>query len=83
MGNNGAGKSTFIKCLLGEEPIDSGSIEIGETVQFGYYSQEGIKFDESKRVIDALKDIAEYARFDEKNGLQRITISTIVLVFSI
>ena len=66
VGNNGAGKSTFIKCLLGEEPIDSGSIEIGETVQFGYYSQEGMKFDESKRVIDALKDIAEYARFDEK-----------------
>lgn len=66
VGNNGAGKSTFIKCLLGEEPIDSGSIEIGETVQFGYYSQEGMRFDESKRVIDALKDIAEYARFDEK-----------------
>lgn len=66
VGNNGAGKSTFIKCLLGEELIDSGSIEIGETVQFGYYSQEGMKFDESKRVIDALKDIAEYARFDEK-----------------
>ncbi len=66
VGNNGAGKSTFIKCLLGEEPIDSGTIDIGETVQFGYYSQDGMKFDESKRVIDALKDIAEYARFDEK-----------------
>ena len=66
VGNNGTGKSTFIKCLLGEESMDSGTFDVGETVQFGYYSQEGMKFDESKRVIDALKDIAEYARFDEK-----------------
>ena len=68
VGNNGVGKSTFIKCLLGEEPLDSGSFEVGETVRFGYYSQEGIKFDENKKVIDAVREIAEYVRFDEKTS---------------
>jgi len=66
VGDNGAGKSTFIKLLLGEVPCDSGSFEIGKTVRFGYYSQEGMNLDESKTVIDAVRDIAEYIYFDEK-----------------
>ncbi|MCR5312933.1 MAG: ABC-F family ATP-binding cassette domain-containing protein [Bacteroidaceae bacterium] len=60
VGNNGTGKSTFVKMLLGVEPHDSGQIEIGETVRFGYYSQEGMKFREDQKVIDAVRDIAEY-----------------------
>ncbi len=59
VGNNGTGKSSFIKMLMGESMPDSGTIEIGETVRFGYYSQEGIEFDDKKRVIDAVRDIAE------------------------
>ncbi len=66
VGDNGVGKSTFIKLLLGEIPCDSGSFEIGKTVRFGYYSQEGMHFDEDKRVIDAVRDVAEYIYFDEK-----------------
>lgn len=60
VGNNGTGKSTFIKMLLGLEPYDSGTIDVGETVKFGYYSQEGISFDHGKKVIDAVREIAEY-----------------------
>ncbi|MBR1932162.1 MAG: ABC-F family ATP-binding cassette domain-containing protein [Prevotella sp.] len=60
VGNNGTGKSTFIKMLLGELQPDSGRIVIGETVRFGYFSQEGLKFDESQKVIDVVRDIAEY-----------------------
>lgn len=66
VGDNGVGKSTFIKMLLGEVQCDSGSFEIGKTVRFGYYSQEGMHLDESKQVIDAVRDIAEYINFDEK-----------------
>ncbi len=66
VGDNGVGKSTFIKLLLGEVPCDSGSFEIGKTVRFGYYSQDGMNLDESKTVIDAVRDIAEYIYFDEK-----------------
>lgn len=66
VGDNGVGKSTFIKLLLGEVPCDSGSFEIGKTVRFGYYSQEGMNFDEGKKVIDAVRDVAEYIYFDEK-----------------
>ncbi len=66
VGDNGVGKSTFIKMLLDQVSPDSGSFEIGETVQFGYYSQEGMKFDEGKKVIDAIRDIAEHIYFDEK-----------------
>ncbi|MBQ2490446.1 MAG: ABC-F family ATP-binding cassette domain-containing protein, partial [Muribaculaceae bacterium] len=65
VGDNGVGKSTFIKLLLGELAPDEGHFEIGETVQFGYYSQDGIEFDESQKVIDAARDIAEYVYFDE------------------
>ena len=66
VGDNGVGKSTFIKMLLGEVQCDSGSFEIGKTVRFGNYSQEGMHLDESKQVIDAVRDIAEYIHFDEK-----------------
>jgi ATP-binding cassette subfamily F protein uup len=59
IGRNGAGKSTFIKMLQGLVQPDSGHFDIGETVRFGYYSQEGISFDENKRVIDAITDLAE------------------------
>lgn len=59
VGNNGTGKSTFIKMLIGLLPPDSGTIDRGETVRFGYYSQEGIQFDNQKKVIDAVRDIAE------------------------
>ena len=59
VGNNGTGKSTFIKMLLGAVEQDSGTIEVGETVKWGYYSQDGISFDENMRVIDAVKKIAE------------------------
>lgn len=60
VGNNGTGKSTFIKMLLGLEPIDSGRFDIGETVRFGYFSQEGLKFDEQMKVIDVIRRIADY-----------------------
>ncbi len=59
VGNNGTGKSTFIKILMGLVPPDEGEIEIGETVRFGYYSQDGLQFDEQMRVIDAVRNIAE------------------------
>lgn len=60
VGDNGTGKSTFIKMLLGEVAPDSGKFAIGETVKFGYFSQEGLKFNEQQKVIDIIKDIAEY-----------------------
>lgn len=59
VGNNGTGKSTFIKMLLGKVKPDSGSIEVGETVKWGYYSQEGLSFNEQMKVIDVVKNIAE------------------------
>ncbi len=59
VGNNGTGKSTFIKILMGIEKPDSGTLDIGETVRFGYYSQEGLQFDEQMKVIDVITDIAE------------------------
>ena len=66
VGNNGVGKSTFIKLLLGLEKPDSGYFDLGETVKFGYYSQDGIQFNEEEKVIDAVKKIAEVIVFDEK-----------------
>ena len=59
VGNNGTGKSTFIKILMGLEQADSGTLDIGETVRFGYYSQDGLQFDEQMKVIDVVQDIAE------------------------
>ncbi|MCD8235140.1 MAG: ABC-F family ATP-binding cassette domain-containing protein [Prevotellaceae bacterium] len=72
VGNNGTGKSTFIKMLMGVEPYDSGSIDVGETVRFGYYSQEGMCFDDGKKVIDAVREIAEYV---ETGKGERLTAS--------
>lgn len=60
VGNNGTGKSTFIKILLGEVKPDSGKIVVGETVRFGYFSQDGMKFDDQMKVIDVVRNIAEY-----------------------
>lgn len=64
VGNNGTGKSTFIKMLLGMVQPDGGRFDIGDTVRFGYFSQEGLQFDESQKVIDVVKDIAEYIDMD-------------------
>lgn len=72
VGNNGTGKSTFIKMLLGVEKPDKGYFEIGETVNFGYYSQDGLKFDEQKKVIDVVTDIADV--IDQGDG-KRLTAS--------
>lgn len=63
VGNNGTGKSTFIKMLLGLVPPDKGRFDIGETVKFGYFSQEGLQFDDSQKVIDIITDIADYIDF--------------------
>ncbi len=60
VGSNGTGKSTFIKMLLGLEPVDEGHIVIGDTVKFGYFSQEGLQFNEQQKVIDVITDIADY-----------------------
>ena len=60
VGNNGTGKSTFIKMLLGQVPVDEGRIVIGETVKFGYFSQEGLQFNEQEKVIDVITKIADY-----------------------
>ena len=72
VGNNGTGKSTFIKILMGEEKPDKGTLDIGETVRFGYYSQEGLKFDEQMKVINVVQDIAEVIELG--NG-KRLTAS--------
>lgn len=78
VGNNGTGKSTFIKILMGEEKPDSGKLEIGETVRFGYYSQEGLKFDEQMKVIDVITNIAEVIELG--NG-KRMTASQFLQYF--
>lgn len=70
VGDNGAGKSTFIKMLLGEMAPDSGHFDVGVTVRWGYYSQDGmVDFDERKKVIDAVREIAETVRIDDKTTL--------------
>ena len=78
IGNNGTGKSTFIKLLLGEVPADSGIWDVGSTVKFGYYAQTGLKFDEGKKVIDVVRDIAEMV--DLGNG-QKMTASQFLQMF--
>ena len=78
IGNNGTGKSTFIKLLLGEVPADSGTWDIGSTVRFGYYAQTGLPFDEGKKVIDLVRDIAEVV--DLGNG-QKMTASQFLQMF--
>ena len=72
VGNNGTGKSTFIKILMGLEKADKGTLDIGETVRFGYYSQEGLQFNEQMKVIDVVQEIAEVIEF--ANG-KRLTAS--------
>ena len=72
VGNNGTGKSTFIKILMGLVKPDSGTLDIGETVRFGYYSQDGLQFDEQMKVIDVVQDIAEVIELG--NG-KRLTAS--------
>jgi ATP-binding cassette subfamily F protein uup len=78
VGKNGTGKSTFLKMLLGEVKPDSGSFDIGETVVFGYYSQDGLAFDEQMKVIDVVQDIAE--EVDLGNG-KKMSASQFLLHF--
>lgn len=78
VGNNGTGKSTFIKMLMGEVAPDSGHFDVGETVRFGYYSQEGLQFDEQMKVIDVVQAIAEYV--DLGNG-QKLGVSQFLSYF--
>ena len=78
IGNNGTGKSTFIKLLLGEVTADSGSWDIGSTVRFGYYAQTGLKFDEGKKVIDIVRDIAEVV---DLGGGEKMTASQFLQMF--
>lgn len=78
VGNNGAGKSTFIKLLLGIEKPDSGKFDIGDTVRFGYFSQEGLKFDEHQKVIDVITAIADYIDY---GGGKHITASQLLQHF--
>lgn len=69
VGNNGTGKTTFLKMLLGEEPTDKGKIVIGETVVFGYYSQDLIKVQDDFKVIDVVKEVAEYIPLEKGRQL--------------
>ncbi len=78
VGNNGTGKSTFIKMLLGEVQPDNGRFDIGDTVRFGYFSQDGMKFNEQQRVIDVISDIAEYIDY---GGGQHITAGQLLQHF--
>ena len=78
IGNNGTGKSTFIKLLLGEVPADSGTWDIGSTVRFGYYAQTGLPFDEGKKVIDLVRDIAEVV---DLGGGEKMTASQFLQMF--
>ena len=78
VGNNGTGKSTFIKMLLGEVKPDSGQFDIGETVRFGYFSQEGLKFREDQKVIDVITEIADYI---DLGGGQHMTASQFLQFF--
>ena len=78
VGNNGTGKSTFIKMLLGEVQPDSGKFDIGETVRFGYFSQEGLKFREDQKVIDVITEIADYI---DLSGGKHMTASQFLQFF--
>jgi ATP-binding cassette subfamily F protein uup len=78
VGSNGTGKSTFIKMLLGLEPVDEGRIVIGDTVRFGYFSQEGLQFNEQQKVIDIVRDIAEYV---DLGGGRKLSASQLLQYF--
>ena len=78
VGNNGTGKSTFIKMLLGLEPVDDGRIVIGETIRFGYFSQEGLQFDDQQKVIDVITAIADYV---DLGGGRKLSASQLLQYF--
>ena len=78
VGSNGTGKSTFIKMLLGLEPVDEGHIVIGDTVRFGYFSQDGLQFNEQQKVIDVITDIADYV---ELGGGRKLSASQLLQYF--
>ena len=78
VGSNGTGKSTFVKMLLGLVPVDEGRIVIGDTVHFGYFSQEGLQFNESQKVIDVVRDIAEYV---DLGGGRKLSASQLLQYF--
>ena len=78
VGPNGTGKSTFIKMLLGLEPVDEGHIVIGDTVRFGYFSQDGLQFNEQQKVIDVITDIADYV---ELGGGKKLSASQLLQYF--
>ena len=78
VGSNGTGKSTFIKMLLGLELVDEGHIVIGDTVRFGYFSQEGLQFNEQQKVIDVITDIADYV---ELGGGKKLSASQLLQYF--
>ncbi len=78
VGSNGTGKSTFIKMLLGLEPVDEGHIVIGDTVRFGYFSQDGLQFNEQQKVIDVITDIADYV---ELGGGKKLSASQLLQYF--
>lgn len=78
VGNNGTGKSTFIKMLLGEETPDNGRFDVGDTVRFGYFSQDGMKFRDDQRVIDVIADIADYIDY---GGGKHITATQLLQHF--
>ena len=78
VGNNGTGKSTFIKMLLGQVPVDDGRIVIGETVKFGYFSQEGLLFNENQKVIDVITAIADYV---DLGGGKKLSASQLLQYF--
>ena len=78
VGNNGTGKTTFIKMLLGLEKPDNGRFDIGQTVRFGYFSQEGMAFDDQQKVIDVVRDIADYI---DMGGGRHLTASQLLQHF--
>ena len=78
VGANGTGKSTFVKMLLGLEPVDDGHIVVGDTVRFGYFSQEGLQFNENQKVIDVVRDIAEYV---DLGGGKKLSASQLLQYF--
>ena len=78
VGNNGTGKSTFVKMLLGQVPVDEGRIVVGDTVRFGYFSQEGLQFDENQKVIDVITRIADYV---DLGGGRKLSASQLLQFF--
>ncbi len=82
VGNNGTGKSTFIKMLLGEVQPDSGKFDIGETVRFGYFSQEGLKFREDQKVIDVITEIADYIDLGGGQAHDGFSVSAVLPLYA-